>query len=404
MRILFTSFYFPPAFQGGAEISAATVGCALVEQGHEVHVLTRDHAADYDDAFHVHSRLRSRELPKELTARSTRKHVEDMLDRFDFDIVHAQNEYTAVGAAQACHGTGTPCAVSLRDYWLLDPLRLCHDFTSGSFTTDTSLTALLGRAWRKFSYDGGLKRWLSPAAVLYLERFRRYERGQIGAADALLANSDFVRDAHADVHPNVRTLYNAVDTDTFTPTGETDEGGDRTRLLFVGRPRPEKGIGTLIAALGRLDEDVVLDVAGTDRAPGWLQHNIERHGVTDRIRFRGRLPRDDLVRAYRSADIVAFPSEWQEPFGRISIEAMACATPVVATRVGGIPEVVDDGETGLLVEPGDPAELADAVDALAADPERREEMGRAGRETVEDRFAPGVIADAHIDAYEGVIG
>jgi glycosyltransferase involved in cell wall biosynthesis len=127
------------------------------------------------------------------------------------------------------------------------------------------------------------------------------------------------------------------------------------------------------------------------------------------------LPRDRVIELYTHAAVFCCPSVY-EPFGIINLEAMACGTPVVATATGGIPEVVVDGETGLLVpidragggsfEPADPVrfshDLAAAIDRLVADPHLRERMGRAGRRRVEERFSWGAIAHQTVRLYESL--
>jgi glycosyltransferase involved in cell wall biosynthesis len=103
-----------------------------------------------------------------------------------------------------------------------------------------------------------------------------------------------------------------------------------------------------------------------------------------RIRYIGY--RKDVENVYHTADIVVVPSRWQEPLGLINLEAGACRKPVVATRVGGIPEVIEDGMNGYLVESGDVETLAARVTALIADPALRQKMGEEGRATVEQNF------------------
>jgi len=109
-------------------------------------------------------------------------------------------------------------------------------------------------------------------------------------------------------------------------------------------------------------------------------------GVADRIEFPGRLPHERVVELLQSLDLAVTPSTCQESFGVAAIEASACELPVVATRVGGVSEAVLDGETGLLVPPGDPGALADACLELLADPERRQRMGQAGRRFVQSAY------------------
>jgi len=129
------------------------------------------------------------------------------------------------------------------------------------------------------------------------------------------------------------------------------------------------------------------------------------------------LPREDVITMYTHASVFVCPSVY-EPFGIINLEAMACETPVVASRVGGIPEIVVPDETGLLVdvdpaggddvEPADPDAfaqgLADGVNALMTDPERREAMGTAARQRVEEQFSWRAIAEQTLAFYKSLIG
>ena len=109
-------------------------------------------------------------------------------------------------------------------------------------------------------------------------------------------------------------------------------------------------------------------------------------GLGDRVHFVGKVLHEDLPAYYGLADIFVHPAVWQEPFGMIITEAMGCGLPVFSTRSGGIPEIVVDGETGLLARSGDPETLADAILDLAANPLRRSEMGKRGFERLREKF------------------
>jgi starch synthase len=122
-----------------------------------------------------------------------------------------------------------------------------------------------------------------------------------------------------------------------------------------------------------------------------------------RIRWiNAMLPVDEVAQLYSHAAVFVCPSIY-EPFGLINLEAMACSTPVVASRVGGIPEVVVDGETGLLVEPGDPAALAAALRRVLDDPARAARMGETGRRRVEAHFSWDRIAERTLEVYQQAI-
>jgi glycosyltransferase involved in cell wall biosynthesis len=160
-------------------------------------------------------------------------------------------------------------------------------------------------------------------------------------------------------------------------------------LLEVGRLCAVKGQRDAIAALPLLGRaDVTLLLAGEDIEGGGayldaLERQASQLGVRDRVRFLGR--RDDVPALLAAADALVLPS-WQEGLPLVVLEAMAAGVPVVATSVGGTPEAVVDGETGLLVPPRDVPALTAAIDTLLDDPERARRLGEAGRRRVRERF------------------
>jgi glycosyltransferase involved in cell wall biosynthesis len=173
-------------------------------------------------------------------------------------------------------------------------------------------------------------------------------------------------------------------------------------LLEVGRLCDVKGQRELIAALPKLArDDVTLLLAGEDvESGGTYRSALEREarelGVADRVRFLGR--RDDVPALLAAADALVLPSS-VEGLPLVVLEAMAAGRPVVATAVGGTPEAVVDGETGLLVRPGDVDALARAVDSLLADPERAGRLGEAGRVRVRERFDADAAAQRILGLY-----
>lgn len=196
-------------------------------------------------------------------------------------------------------------------------------------------------------------------------------------------------------------VRNAVDVDRFHPETIPTPLADRfrdpigqldgtRRLGFVGGLQPYKGLDDLATALSRSDADWHLLVAGDgperDRLEG-------RFG--ERATFLGSVPYDQIPALYHEFDVLVLPSH-TEGLPRVILEAQATATPVVATQVGGVPEVVTDGETGLLCDVQDSDGLATAIDRLAADPGERDRLGEAGRNAVERVYS----WDALYDRYE----
>jgi glycosyltransferase involved in cell wall biosynthesis len=228
---------------------------------------------------------------------------------------------------------------------------------------------------------------------------RRSLQWAIRHADALVAVSDYVAGTLIDggCDPaSVHVVHNGIDPDRWTPA----PGGEKTRrelgidvdapvVLTACRLFRSKGVSELVQAMGDLVGDVpdaVLVVAGRETEGGYLaelEAQADSAGVGERVRFLGQ--RDDLPALMAAADVFAMPSD-HEPFGLVFAEAMAMELPVVGLRTGGTVEVVEDGRTGLLAEPGDRAGLAAALRTLLLEPDLRAELGRNGRRRVEERF------------------
>jgi starch synthase len=220
----------------------------------------------------------------------------------------------------------------------------------------------------------------------------------------------------------VSVVHNGIDTEVYRPdpaTAALDELGiDATRpyVLFVGRITRQKGIVHLINAARKFDDDVQLVLCasspdtkeiGLETSAGVDQLRAER-GDSSVIWVQEQVVRPKLVQLFTHALAFVCPSIY-EPLGIVNLEAMACETAVVASAVGGIPEVVVDGETGLLV-PYDAAEprafehaFADAVNVLAADPGRARAMGVAGRGRAVSDFGWDAISDQTIAVYEAAL-
>ena len=179
----------------------------------------------------------------------------------------------------------------------------------------------------------------------------------------------------------------------------------RPSVVFVGRVTRQKGLPVLLRAARMIDPAAQLVVcAGQADTPelaaevGKLAAELRsaRSGV---VWISGMLAKPEVIQILSHATVFACPSLY-EPLGIVNLEAMACGSAVVGSRVGGIPEVVADGETGLLVPPGDPAALAEAINALVRDPARAARLGRRGRERAVAEFSWASVAAQTASLYE----
>ncbi|OHV36402.1 MULTISPECIES: glycogen synthase [Pseudofrankia] len=304
------------------------------------------------------------------------------IDLGGVDLIHSHTWYTNLGGHLAAMLAGVP-----------------HVLTSHSLEPR--------RPWKAEQLGGGYR--LSSWA----------EKTAIEAASAVVAVSAGMRtdilDAYPGVDPaRVHVIRNGIDTDEYSPDLGTDVlerhgvDPDRPSVVFVGRITRQKGVPVLLRAAAELDPRAQLVLcAGAPDTPELLAEVTElvdalharRDGV---IWISGMLQKPEVIQLLSHASLFACPSVY-EPLGIVNLEAMACGAAVVASRVGGIPEVVDDGVTGLLVPPDDPPALAAAMNELLADPARSGAMGRAGRDRAVTEFGWPAVARQTARLYESLL-
>ena len=241
------------------------------------------------------------------------------------------------------------------------------------------------------------------------------ERVAAASAAAVVAVSDGMRADIMAAYPEIpaeriRVIRNGIDTAEYRPDPNTDVleryGVDLARpyVIFVGRITRQKGVPVLLrAASGLIPEAQLVLLAG---AADTQEQLVEVTELVDGLRatrsgvfwIPEMLPKHDVIQLLTHATVFAIPSIY-EPLGIVNLEAMACGTAVVGSRTGGIPEVVADGETGLLVPAGEPEPLAAALNTLLSDPDRAAAMGQAGRKRAVAEFGWPAIAAQTADLY-----
>jgi alpha-maltose-1-phosphate synthase len=339
-----------------------------------------------------------------------------------------------------CQGADRPGAVAHRPWDLLADANQALQVMS----TDLSMTAGVSSAQLVHSHTwyANLAGYL--AAMLYgiphvvtmhsLEPLRPWKAEQLGggyvisswcervsatSAAAVVAVSDGMRADILTVYPEIyperiRVIRNGIDATEYAPDPQTwvlDRHGidlARPYVLFVGRITRQKGLPVLLrAAAGLVPEAQLVICAGAADTPELL---AEVTGLVDGLQasrsgvlwIAEMLPKPEIIQLLTHAAVFACPSVY-EPLGIVNLEAMACATAVVASRTGGIPEVVADGETGLLVPPDEPEPLADALNALLRDPDRAAAMGQAGRRRAVAEFGWQAIAAQTAELYAELV-
>jgi len=379
-RILAIGLQYPPHHTGGYEVSCHDVVVRLSERGHQVEVLTsdlrrpgvEDPEDDHTGPVLVHRDLKAWFRDDDLYApgrlerlrweRANQKALERVLDRFRPQVVSAwQVGGLSLGLLTTIASRGIPIVHAISDDWLSYAPEL--DAWSRMFRR---LPAGVARA------SGGL---LGVSTTV----------PDLGRTGPFLFISEVTRRRAAQYAPwsmdDTSIIYSGIDCRLFRPPATPRDERWGGRLLYVGRYDPRKGIETAIRALTHLESET-LEVQGTGDASelARLLAIAEELGVRERVSFEA-VPRAELVGRYAAADALIFPSEWEEPFGLVPVEAMACGTPVVATGVGGSGEFLLDPGNCVRFRPGDPADLARAVRRLADDGRLRRSLVDRGFET-----------------------
>jgi len=357
---------------GGMNVYVREVSRELGRMGVSVDVFTRSQNPTISRVVSLGERARVIHLPAGDEAPMARVRVHDHLDEFvdgveawriarsiDYDLIHAH--YWLSGVA----------ALRLKARWSVPVMQMFHT---------------LGR----------LKNRVARSAAEQEPAIRLHEETRIvGACDRIVAanvieRAELLRDYGASAS-RIATIPCGVDTDLFVPGDRADARArlgldEHPVLLWVGRVAPIKGLDTLLDAVARLrsaDRAIRLLIVGGDADEPMselevsLRQRIERLDLASSVCFVGPQPQSVLPLYYAAADVTVLPS-YYESFGMVALEAMACGSPVIASRVGGLVTTVRDGVTGFLIPDGDVDALAERIGALVADPDLRWRIGREG--------------------------
>jgi glycosyltransferase involved in cell wall biosynthesis len=251
------------------------------------------------------------------------------------------------------------------------------------------LMANSGWSWQLFAAPVLWIAWLHRTPVIvnyrggeareYLSRAARWVKPSLDRAASLVVPSGFLRQVFSDFGVSARVIPNVVDLDTFSPV-PARPAGDEFTLVVTRNLEPIYGLDTALRALALARErepGLRLDIAGSGPARGELQALAAQLGLGDQVRFLGRLERAEVVELYRRADAMLNPTRVDNMPNSV-LEALACGLPVISTNVGGVPYIVEDGVTALLVEPDQPRVMAEAMVRLCRDCELRGHLREQG--------------------------
>lgn len=376
MRLLFVNYEFPPV-GGGASFASVAMARELRSLGHEIGFLTAANgtangSADSLDGIHIHR------VP------AWRRGVHDvgMLGALSF----------------ICAAAGQLPNIMRRGRY-----DACHYY----FGLPTGLLSRLPGFHRQKPYVISLRGsdvpGYEPTLALWHKALLPVTRRIWRGAYRVVANSDDLRSLALAAVPAqaIDVIHNGVDVlQRHRPAREPQAG---VRILSVGRLIERKGLDTLIEAVAALrSEPVLLDIAGDGPCLAQLQQLARRRGIGDRVTFHGYVRHEQLADLYAQADLFVLPSR-AESCSMALLEAMGAGLPIVATRVGGTPELVEHGLNGLLTPADDPAELAAALSQLVRDAPRRAAFAAASTRLAQERFSWRAAALRYEAIFRGAI-
>jgi len=401
MKILQVNKFF--FLKGGAERYFFELSELLVSRGHKVIPFSMQNAANlpsqYEKYFVSYVNLdgsgsalqRIRTAARVIYSFEAKRKLEELIRSERPDIAHLHN--IAHQISPSIIGTlkkhGIPVVQTLHDYKLACPSylmivrgRLCDACVAGKY-----YNVLL----KKCTHDSFVASAVT-CAEMYLHRLA----GTFSRVDAFVCPSAFMMDVMKRAGFREKKLFHIphfIDLSRYEPCYDSTAS-----FIYAGRLSPEKGLNVLLEAKRRVKESKLL-VAGD----GQLREELERNvSDDDGVFFAGFLPRERLAQAWRKAAFTVVPSVCYENFPYSVLESFAYGKPVIASRIGGMPELITDGANGLLVEPGNVAELAEKISCLVSRPEEASRMGRFGRRTAEEKYSAGGHYESMMNLYEEI--
>ena len=386
LRMLNMGHYYH--VKGGSDRCMIELGRMLEADGHTVIPFASQHPKNQESRWSAYfpagvdtQNANLADVPRFLYSVEARDNLKRLIhEASPIDIAHLHIYYGQLTASilDPLKEAGIPVVQSLHEYKLTCPV---YTHISQGEICEACGGSQFWKALPRRCNQGSLSRTLASVAEAYVSRLL----GDVRKVDHFIAVSDFLRRKmieHEVVAPDdITTVHNFVRPEAFTPSDQQGE-----YLLYFGRIAPVKGLRTLIKAAAPLQE-VPLYIVGDGPQQTELQRWVEDNGWSH-IHFLGFQSGQRLHDLIRGSITTVLPSEWYENCPMSVLEALALGRPVVGSRIGGIPELIEEHKDGLLFPAGQVEALREKLEWMVDHPVRAVEMGRTGRKKVEDRFGP----------------
>lgn len=376
MKILFITSLLGKQY-GGAEVSTHLLFKKLFDCGFEIKALTTRKVKENNNLLSISFPI---EIPKKLlTIGNTcvdyflERKIKKILERLQPDVIHIQDTYILPAAVAANNSLKIPIVATIRN-------------------------SVLDETWELM--------FPKPISTLLKRRNKKIIKA-LHKIDIIISVSDYIKNELTKRgldNERIITIYNLPP--KFKDDIKIPQKTSTVNLFALGFLAKFKGFSVLVKSIELVvknDLNVHLKIAGEGPEKKGLKKMVRNFGLESHIEFIGKIPFDGLSQQYSECDIVIFPSIYAEPFGRVALEAMYHGKPVIASKVGGIPEIVENSETGILVKPDDVYELAQAIINLVINPSLRKKMGKKGRIAIENLFNEENIVNQTLAVYETVI-
>jgi len=384
MNILFLSRDYPPNHIGGVGIYVYEMSRFLAKMGHRVFVITEaiDHPLDYvDRGVHIF-RVR---LRKNHIFDSVRDKLKGFVERLEYS--YSVSKMMEAVVPQYKIDIVESCEARAEGFWYYlfrknPPLVIkLHTPESIVFRLDQV------RQTQDYKYISRLEGW-------WISRANRL----IGLSQAIVSlTSRYFR-----IRLNgIPIVPNPINIEFFKPNPAVKK--EDFRVLYVGRLEFRKGVHLLIRAIPQVLEKIpqakFIFIGNDCGMKNYLLNKISEFGIKDSVEFIDQVPRENLISYYQQSALCVVPSLWENhPY--VILEAMACGKPVIATDIGGIPEIIKDKISGILVPPGSVLSLADSIIELLNDKKMQETLGRNARKYIEDRYGLKEVMQSTLNIYK----
>lgn len=373
MKIDFVTSFFPIKY-GGAEFSIELLSKSLIKRAVRLRIITtRKLDRREENVFAIPNTYiipkKFMILGNSIIDKFISKNLEKLIENDKPDLLHIQDMYILPAAVAVAKKLSIPVVVTVRNN-ILQPYHISFPFSYMLHIRDHTLLKFLKKV------------------------------------NAIISVSEYIKSELTDAGIDSNKVYTIYNLHPSRKSVAQKKYSKKVILFAPGRLSKEKGFNVLIKALKLVTQKkkyVELFIAGDGPERRNLEKLVKNFDLEKYVKFHGKLSYEDIMSLYTDSDIVLLSSIHPEPFGRISIEAMVAGKPVIASNIGGIPEIVENGVTGILVPPNNPKEFADAIIKLIEDENLRKEMGKNGRKIVNDKFNSKKITDQTIELYQQVI-